>query len=90
MTRNELINSVATQCNMSQSEAKRVVGVVFDTITKELVTGEVRLSDFGVFKTKASAARQARNPRTGESITIAARNNVRFTAAKALKDAVAK
>jgi DNA-binding protein HU-beta len=50
--------------------------------------GEVSVAGFGIFSVKARAARTARNPRTGESVKVAAMNVPKFRAAKALKDTV--
>ena len=60
-------------------------------ITAELAAGNrVQLAGFGTFETKPRAARTGRNPKTKETIEIAASTSVGFKPAKALKDAVAK
>lgn len=73
----------------SKKHAEEVVDFIFDTITKTLKKGEeVAVAGFGAFAVKRSAARTARNPRTGEVVQVAAANKPKFRAAKALKDAV--
>ena len=70
-------------------QAEQVVDTVFDTIVKSLKKGdEVSVAGIGIFSVKQRAARQARNPRTGESISVAAMKVPKFRAAKALKEAV--
>ena len=65
------------------------VDAVFDAITQGLRNGEtVNLVGFGTFSVGERAARSGRNPRTGETIDIAASRNPRFKAGKGLKDAV--
>jgi len=62
---------------------------VFDAITQALRSGDdVRLVGFGTFAVSKRAAREGRNPRTGEKIQIAASNQPKFTAGKGLKDAL--
>jgi len=70
-------------------QAEQVVDTVFDTIVSNLKKGEeVSIAGIGIFSVKQRAARQARNPRTGETISVAAMNVPKFRAAKALKEAV--
>ena len=70
-------------------QAEQVVDTVFDTIVKSLKGGEeVSIAGIGIFSVKQRAARQARNPRTGEAISVAAMKVPKFRAAKALKEAV--
>lgn len=70
-------------------QAEQVVDAVFDTIVKELKKGgEVSIAGIGIFSVKSRAARQARNPRTGETISVPSMKVPKFRAAKALKDAV--
>ena len=70
-------------------QAEEVVNKVFDSIVGSLKKGtEVSIAGLGIFSVKARAARQARNPRTGETIQVAAMKVPKFRAAKALKDAV--
>ena len=73
----------------TKKQAQDAVNAVFDTITKELGGGgEVAITGFGTFRVRKRAARMGVNPQTGEKIQIAAATVPRFTAGKALKDAV--
>lgn len=72
-----------------KAQATRIVDAIFDSITQELARGgEVAIAGFGSFKVAKRAARQGRNPKTGEAITIAASTKPKFRAAKQLKEAV--
>lgn len=89
MNKAELIESVAGSANLSKADATRAVDAVIDNITSALKKGQqVSVVGFGTFSVKHRAARSGRNPRTGESIDIAASNVPGFKAGKALKDAV--
>ena len=89
MTKSELAAKVASQASLSNAAADRAVGAVFSAISDALAGGEtVTLTGFGTFSTKRREARQGRNPRTGESIAIAASNVPSFKAGKTLRDAV--
>ena len=89
MNKTELIAAVAGKCSISKKDAEAVIAATVDTITKALAEGEkVALVGFGTFETKKGAAREGRNPKTGEKITIAAAKKPAFTASKALKDEV--
>jgi len=73
----------------SKASAQRSVEAVFDTITKTLSQGEdVTVTGFGTFRVAKAAAREGRNPKTGEKIHIPASVRPKFRAGKALKDAV--
>ncbi len=73
----------------TKAQSERAVDVVVDTIIDTLKSGdEVSIAGLGIFSTKMRAARQGRNPRTGESIQIQAMRVPKFRAAKGLKDAV--
>ena len=89
MNKGDLIEAVAAGANLSKADASRAVDAVLDGITGALKSGgSVSLVGFGTFSVKARAARQGRNPRTGETIQIAASKVPGFKAGKALKDAV--
>jgi DNA-binding protein HU-beta len=89
MNKGDLIDVVSGDTGMSKADATRAVESVLDSITKALKGGQqVSLVGFGTFVVKARAARQGRNPRTGETIEIAASRVPGFKAGKALKDAV--
>jgi DNA-binding protein HU-beta len=88
MNKGDLINEVAKVVR-TKKEAQAVVECVLDSITKTLKEkGEVALVGFGSFTVSKRKARTGRNPRTGEAITIEARNIPKFMAGKALRDAV--
>jgi len=89
MNKGELIEAVAGSAGLSKADAGRAVDAVIDSISGALSGGQtVSLVGFGTFAVKRRAARQGRNPRTGETIQIAASNVPGFKAGKALKDAV--
>ena len=73
----------------TKADAERAMETVIDSITSALKNGEeVSIAGLGIFATKARAAREGRNPRTGETIRIAATRTAKFRPAKALKDAI--
>jgi DNA-binding protein HU-beta len=89
MNKGELIESVAASAGLSKADAGRAVDAVVDSIAGALSGGnQVSLVGFGTFTVKHRAARQGRNPRTGETIQIKASNVPGFKAGKALKEAV--
>jgi DNA-binding protein HU-beta len=89
MNKAELIEAVAADTNLSKADAGRAVDAVVDSISSALSKGQqVAVVGFGTFSVKHRAARSGRNPRTGETIQIAASNVPGFKAGKALKDAV--
>jgi DNA-binding protein HU-beta len=88
MNKGDLVNEVAKVVN-SKREAQEVVGCIFSTITKTLKKKDtVTLVGFGTFKVDKRKARKGRNPQTGETIKIKAKNVPKFSAGKTLKDAV--
>jgi DNA-binding protein HU-beta len=89
VNKNDLVDAVAERTGLAKSDAARAVEAVLGTVTETLQKGDqVALSGFGTFVVKARAARTGRNPRTGESIAIAASRVPAFKAGKALKDAL--
>ena len=89
MNKAELVEAVAGAANLSKADAGRAVDAVVDSITSALKRGEqVSVVGFGTFSVKHRAARSGRNPRTGDTIQIAASNVPGFKAGKGLKDAV--
>jgi len=89
MNKAELIDAVTGKTGLQKADATRAVEAVFDSITTTLKSGDsVALLGFGTFVVKARAARAGRNPRTNETIQIAASKVPGFKAGKALKDAV--
>jgi len=86
MTKNELAEQVATRNGLPASQARQVVETTIDVISDELAAGgEVALAGFGKFSVSHRAARQGRNPATGQTINIAASKAPKFSAASALK-----
>jgi len=89
MTKDELIEKVASGASLSKADAGRVINTTIASITSALKKGHsVTLVGFGTFKISKRKARKGRNPRTGEVINIKAAKVPRFTAGKGLKDAV--
>ena len=89
MNETDLIDHVADEAEVSKAEAGRAVDAVLNAVTKALKKGDtVTLVGFGTFQVRKRAARQGRNPKTGETIKIKASKNPAFKAGKALKDAV--
>ena len=89
MNKTDLVDAVAQATDTSKAEAANAVDAVLDTITDALKSGDgVQLIGFGNFSVSDRAAREGRNPRTGETIQIAASKQPKFKAGKALKDAV--
>ncbi len=89
MNKSELIDAVAAGADISKAAAGRAVDAMVDSITAALKNGDqVSMVGFGTFMVRERAARTGRNPRTGETINIAAAKNPSFKAGKALKDAV--
>ena len=89
MNKAALAEAVQKVLGGTKVQAEEVVNTVFDSIVGSLKKGtEVSIAGLGIFSVKARAARQARNPRTGETIQVAAMKVPKFRAAKALKDAV--
>ena len=89
MNKAELSARVATRTSMSKAGADDAVTAVFSTIADALSRGEtVTIAGFGTFSARPRPARRGRNPRTGESIAIAASNTPSFKAGKTLRGAV--
>ncbi len=89
MNKNDLIDAIATDADLSKASAGRALDAALAAVTNSLSKGDsVSLVGFGTFSVKARAARQGRNPRTGDPIQIAASNTPGFKAGKALRDAV--
>ncbi|MGP1588340.1 MAG: HU family DNA-binding protein [Oribacterium sp.] len=87
MNRQDLVAAVARDAELSKKDADAAVKAVFDEIASALAAGDkVQLIGFGTFDTAERAAREGRNPRTGETMMIEASRSPRFKAGKALKD----
>ncbi len=89
MNKTELIERLAARSGRSRNETAAALDDLLETITEVLRQGEdVTLTGFGTFHVKQRAARMGRNPRTGESVAIAASKSPGFKAGKSLKDAL--
>ncbi|HZB63118.1 MAG TPA: HU family DNA-binding protein [Microvirga sp.] len=86
MNKNDLIEHIAQEYELTKTFARDLVDNVFQTITDTVQKGEeVSLFGFGKFKLVERKARKGRNPQTGEAIKIAASKNVKFEQARAMK-----
>ncbi len=91
MNKTDLINVMADEAEISKKEAEAALKAFVDAVTKALVKGDkVQLVGFGTFEVSKRSAREGRNPKTGESMKIAACKAPKFKAGKALKDVVNK
>ena len=89
MNKNELVTSMAEKTGMKKTEVEKVLKAFTDTVAAELKKGEkIQLVGFGTFEVAERPAREGRNPRTGETMKIAASKAPKFKAGKALKDAI--
>ena len=89
MNKSELIDAIAASADISKADAGRALDATLEAVTGALKNGDsVSLVGFGTFAVKERAAREGRNPQTGQTIKIAAANVPGFKAGKALKDAV--
>jgi DNA-binding protein HU-beta len=89
MNKQAIVEAVHSRLGGTKVQAEEVVDVVIDSIVTTLRKGgEVSVAGLGIFSTKTRAARQARNPRTGETISVPSMRVPKFRPAKALKDAV--
>ncbi len=89
MNKTQLIEVIADKSGLKKKEAEAALNAMTEAITEALKAGDkVQLVGFGTYEVKARAARSGRNPKTGETIQIAASKHPAFTAGKALKDAV--
>ncbi|MBQ9086271.1 MAG: HU family DNA-binding protein [Clostridia bacterium] len=89
MNKTQLIDVVSVKTGLKKKEAEAAVNATVEAIAEALKAGDkVQLIGFGTFEVKERAAREGRNPKTGETIQIAASKHPAFTAGKALKDSV--
>ncbi len=89
MKKVELVEAVANAAGLTKVDAGKAIDATLEEIKNALVKGDkVPLVGFGTFAVSKRSAREGRNPRTGETVKIAARNAVTFKAGSALKDAV--
>lgn len=89
MNKKDLVKAMAEKLGTTQKAAGEQLDAILEVITEAMVAGEdVKISGFGTFSVTERAAREGRNPATGETIQIAASKAPKFKAAKALKDTV--
>lgn len=89
MNKADLAAALAERLGVTKADGERAMELIIESITGTLKSGgEVSIAGLGIFAAKARAAREARNPRTGETVKVPATNVPKFRAAKALKDAV--
>ncbi|MBI2350788.1 MAG: HU family DNA-binding protein [Deltaproteobacteria bacterium] len=89
MTKADLIDLVGSKADIPKQKAEEIVNGVFDDIVAALKNGDkVNISGFGTFSVSERKARTGRNPKTGESIQIAASRAAKFKAGKTLKDSL--
>ncbi|MBP5625073.1 MAG: HU family DNA-binding protein [Lachnospiraceae bacterium] len=91
MNKTELVAAIAEEAGLSKKDAEKAVKAFTDVVTKQLKKGQkVQLVGFGTFEVAKRAARTGRNPQTGAPMKIKASKAPKFSAGKALKDAVNK
>ena len=91
MSKQQLVDMIAEKAGLTKADAARALDATMDSIKDALKKGEkVSLVGFGTFATSKREAREGRNPRTGETVKIAARTAATFKAGSKLKDAVNK
>lgn len=89
MNKTELVAAMAEKTELSKKDAEKALKTFTDVVAEELKKGEkVQLVGFGTFEVAEREAREGRNPRTGETMTIAASKSPKFKAGKALKDSL--
>ena len=87
MNKTELVAAMAEQTNLSKKDGEAALKAFIDVVSEELKKGEkVQLVGFGTFEVSERAAREGRNPQTGETMEIKASKTPKFKAGKALKD----
>ena len=89
MNMTELVAAIAKKTELSKKDAEKALKAFTDVVAEELKNGEkIQLVGFGTFEVAERPAREGRNPRTGETMKIAASKAPKFKAGKALKDMV--
>lgn len=89
MNKAELVAAIAEKAELSKKDTEKALKAFVDVVTDELVKGEkVQLVGFGTFEVSERAAREGRNPQTGETMEIKASKAPKFKAGKALKDVI--
>lgn len=89
MNKAELVAAIAEKSELKKSDAEKALKAFTDVVAEELQKGEkIQLVGFGTFEVSERAARQGRNPKSGEVMSIPASKAPKFKAGKALKDTV--
>ncbi len=89
MTKKEIVLKMVNDLQLSHSQAKGVVQILFDAIIDTLVEdGRIELRNFGVFEVKRRAARKARNPKTGDRVTVPSKLVATFRPGKVMEQRV--
>lgn len=89
VNKDAIVDAIASKTDLSKKDVEAVIETLVEKITEEIRTGnKVTLTGFGTFKTSARAAREGINPQTKAKIQIPAMTVPKFTAGKALKEAV--
>ena len=89
MNKTELVAAIAEKAEISKKDSEKALKAFIDVVSDQLKKGDkVQLVGFGTFEVSERAAREGRNPQTGETMTIAASKAPKFKAGKALKDLV--
>ncbi len=89
MTKKDMAKAIAEEMGLTQIQAKEIVQRVFDGITETLVQkGRIELRNFGVFEVKQRKPRKARNPRTGEKVSVPAKLVVTFKPGRDMEERV--
>ena len=89
MNKTQFVEAIAAKSGLSKKAAEAALNAMTDVVAETLKAGEkIQLIGFGTFEVKERAARAGRNPKTGETIQIAASKTPAFSAGKALKDSV--
>ena len=90
MNKAELVSAIAEKTELKKVDAEKAVKAFVDVVTEELAKKEkIQLVGFGTFETSVRPAREGRNPKTGETIKIAAKKVAKFKPGADLADAVA-
>ncbi len=90
MNKSEMIDAIAARTELSKAASGKALDAVIDTIVAAVATGDgVSLVGFGSFKASPRAAREGKNPKTGEKIKIAATTVPKFSAGATFKTTVA-
>ena len=89
MNKTELVAAIAEKTNLTKADSEKALKAFTEVVAEELKKGEkITLVGFGTFEVSERAAREGRNPLTGETINIAASKSPKFKAGKALKDSI--